>query len=49
MEEGGPLEALHDVEVDDVEAVVGGDGVEDGLVGGEVGELDEGGEGVEGL
>nr|CAB3454686.1 unnamed protein product [Digitaria exilis] len=41
VEEARPLEPLHDVEVDDVEAVLAVERLEDGLVGGEVGELDE--------
>lgn len=49
MEQAGPLEALHDVEVDDVDAILAVEGLEDGLIGGEVGELDEGGDGVVGL
>lgn len=42
LEEGRPLVALEDVEVDDVDAVLAGEGLEDGLVGGEVRELDVG-------
>lgn len=44
MEKGRPLQALHNVEVDDVDAVAAVEGLEDGLVGGEVGEFDEGGD-----
>jgi len=42
LHEGGPLVALEDVEVDDVDTLFGFEGFEDGLVGGEVGELDVG-------
>ncbi|KAG6417010.1 hypothetical protein SASPL_124451 [Salvia splendens] len=47
VEEGGPLEALHYVEVDEVDVVGAVEGEVDGLVGGEVGEFDERGDGVE--
>lgn len=40
MEQSWPLKALHYVEVDDVDAILAVDGLEDGLVGGEVRELD---------
>lgn len=36
VEQSWPLEPLHDVEIDDVEAGEGADGLEDGLIGGEV-------------
>ena len=42
LHEGGPLVALEDVEVDDVDTIFGFEGFEDGLVGGEVSELDVG-------
>mgnify|MGYP003702523391 CR=1 FL=1 len=42
LEERRPLVALEDVEVDDVDAVLAVERLEDGLVGGEVGELDVG-------
>lgn len=40
LHKGGPLVALEDVEVDDVNTLFGLEGFEDGLVGGEMGELD---------
>lgn len=40
LEQGWPLVALEDVEVDDVDAVLVLEGLEDGLVGREVGEFD---------
>lgn len=49
VEQGWPLEAVYDVEVDDVNSVSAVECFEDGLVGGEVGELDEGGDVVEDL
>lgn len=49
LHEGGPLAAEADVEVDDVEAVEAVEGLEEGLVGGEVGELEDGGELGEGF
>lgn len=49
VEEGRPLQALHYVKVNNVDSVAAVEGFEDGLVGGEVGELDEGRDGVEDL
>lgn len=42
LHEGGPLATVADVEVDDVEAMEAMEGLEEGLVGGEVGELENG-------
>lgn len=42
LHEGGPLAAVADVEIDDVEAMEALEGLEEGLVGGEVGELENG-------
>nr|GMD69056.1 hypothetical protein ZEAMMB73_Zm00001d021824 [Ipomoea batatas] len=49
VEERGPLEALHDVEIDDVDARVAVNRLEDGLVGGEMSEFYERGDVVEDL
>ena len=49
VEEPRPLQPLHDVEVDDVHAVLPLERLLDGLVGGEVRELDEGADAVEHL
>ena len=49
VEERRPLEALHDVDVNDMNPVAAMEGLEDGLVGGEMGEFDERGNVVENL
>lgn len=46
MEQSGPLEALHDVQVNDVDIVLVVKCLEDGLVGGEIGEFHMGAYGV---
>lgn len=42
LHEGGPMATVADVEIDDVEAGEAVEGLEEGLVGGEVGELENG-------
>lgn len=49
MKQTRPLKPLHDVEIDDVDAVLFLEGLLDRLVGREVGELDEGADPVEDL
>lgn len=49
MEEAGPLEALHDVKIDDVDAILAVQRLEDRLIGGEVGEFDERADRIVGL
>lgn len=40
VEQSGPLEALHNVEIDDVDVIGAVEGLLDGLIGREVGEFD---------
>ena len=42
LHEGGPLDPFHDVVIDDVDTALVGHGLQDGLVGREVPELDVG-------
>ena len=49
MKQGRPLQALHDVKVKNVNSVTPVECLQDGLVGGEVCKLDEGGNVVEHL
>lgn len=49
VEKSRPLKTLHDVEIDDVHTIFTFEGFLNGLVGGEVGELDERADAVEEL